>query len=313
MGWTSREFIGEKIINIPTREGNKVINGIFNNVLGSKIAIMIHWLVGSGNEAKFIEAKKKLGLQGISSFRANLYPGGENVRSLKESSLRTHASDLEDLVNYFRKMFPEIYLCWHSLWWSTIVYSKACQIEEVKKIVLWDPAINIYDLLEDALLWSDNLKYFILSWGIDYFVSREMVSDWWNLKESWQEKTKNIKKPVKIIVGDQSFLFDFFKNNKEFLNKYAEVCIQEWAGHEFEEEGATHKLIENTGEFLVSKLNRGFREGVLEEDQLPEWLLDTKISPPEEWSLRSQDVFVDKGETGLPFLGTETFCKRTFC
>ncbi|RLC37614.1 hypothetical protein DRH27_03665 [Candidatus Falkowbacteria bacterium] len=237
----------QKSIIIKSKDKKFNIYGVLDQKIKSnKLIVFVHGLTGHKNEHQFYNAAKFFNNKKFATFRFDLYTGEKSGRSLENCTIKTHSEDLNQVIKYFKNKFSSIYLVGHSLGGPSIFEA---EIKNIKKIVLWDPSINLTNEDDDDWYRFDkNINAYIVSWGPSYIVSKKMVSDWQKLDyNKWINKTTM---PLKIICAGQGVLK---KEWKKIISKFKckkELVIIKEAGHCFDEKDTEIKLFKETLSWL---------------------------------------------------------------
>lgn len=237
----------EKIIKIKTKDKHTVF-GTLNYLKKDKktLLIFVHGISGNQNEHQYFNAVPFFTTKGFTTFRFNFYSRNSQSRQLQDSSISTHVSDLQTVVNYFRKKYSKIILIGHSLGVPVILLS---DLSAVTRIVLWDPTTGFKDIKEKNGYYSKELNAYILNWGKAIIVSKEMIDEWKNLQT--KDLVKKIMVPCKFIFAGKE---DKYKSWKPFLEKIKvsnDYAIIKEASHVFIEEGVEQKLFSETLSWIV--------------------------------------------------------------
>lgn len=229
----------EEII-ISLKDGLK-LKGVLNSISKDRLIIFVHGLNGNMNEHVFYNGARFFTKNNFSTFRFDFYSGELECRNLEQSSIDTHSSDLDRIIEYFSSRFKNIYLVGHSLGGPTIIFSKKNQF--INSIVLWDPTINGYPRLTKYTNFNNELDLYILKWGSTYTLSKEMVASWKKVNPSM---LRLISKPIKIICAGNGNLYgDWLKNIDSINVKHSLISIP-GAGHCFDENDTEKKLFKET-------------------------------------------------------------------
>jgi esterase/lipase len=230
----------EKNIQIKTND-NHLIYGILNSgKIYKKLIIFVHGLTGHKNEHQFYNAAKFFPKNGFATFRFDLYSGEKRGRALSECTIETHSLDLNTVINHFKDDYNQIYLVGHSLGGPAILLAKT---DLVDSIVLWDPSFNILEGLSNKLKFDSRINKYILKWGTEYLLSKEMVESW---KKLGDELLNYFQKPTKIICAGQGILHKSWKKKLQSITADHEFCIIQNAGHCFDEKETESDLFAET-------------------------------------------------------------------
>lgn len=230
----------EKNIKIKTNDDH-LLYGVLNyEEKTEKLIIFVHGLTGHKNEHQFYNAAKFFPKNAFATFRFDLYSGEKNGRALSECTIDTHSSDLNIVIDYFKKDFNKIYLVGHSFGGPVILLAKLNRIESV---VLWDPSFDILNGLSDEMKFDSRIDKFILKWGTEYLLSKEMIESW---KKLGDKLLNYFQKPTKIICAGQGILHKDWKEKLKSVKTEHEFCIIRDAGHCFDEGESENQLFTKT-------------------------------------------------------------------
>lgn len=230
----------EEKIQIPTNDGH-IIYGTMNykGKKAKNLIVFVHGLDGNQNEHQFYNAARFFPKAGFTTFRFNLYSGKEKGRILTDCTTKMHAEDLNTVIKFFYNKFQNIYLVGHSLGGLTILLS---DLEKIKSVVLWDPSMKLMGL-EDKLSYNKELDLYVLHWGTEYLISKQMFEERKNQDLRLVEK---ITRPTKIICAGDGVLKDDWGKVVDKIQVPYEFMVLKGAGHCFNEEGIEEVLFDET-------------------------------------------------------------------
>ncbi len=231
----------EKEIKIKTPDDH-IIYGTLNQFdKTEKLIIFVHGLTGNQNEHHFYNSAKFFPNKGYATFRFDLYTCMDKARSLTDSTIKQHSKDLDCVVSHFKNKYDKLFLVGHSLGGPTILYS---DLKPVHSIALWEPSLKL-DCLDDEKYYKfdKRINKYIINFGIESLISKEMIDEWKYLDSRLVEK---ITKPTKIICGSKGPLKKSWKTVLPKIKPKHEFVIVKNAGHCFDEEGTEQKLFEET-------------------------------------------------------------------
>lgn len=233
----------QKNITIKSKDKKFNIHGVLDQAINSnKLIIFVHGLAGHKNEHHFYNAAKFFTNKNFNTYRFDLYSGEKNGRRLEECTIATHSEDLNQVIKNFEKKFSEIYLVGHSLGGPTIL---GADIKNVKKIVLWDPSINLANGYDDDWYFFDKkLNAYIANWGPSYIVSKGMIEEWKNVE--YRKWINNCTMPLKIICAGRGILKKEWKKIIGDFNCKTKLVIVDDAGHCFDEKDTERQLLKET-------------------------------------------------------------------
>lgn len=231
----------EKEIRIPTRDGH-IVYGTLNDLpkKSENLIIFVHGLAGHKNEHQFYNAARFFARHGFATYRFDLYSGEKKGRSLTECSIKQHSRDLNRVIQYFMNRYRNLFLVGHSLGGPTIL---SANLNDVVAIALWDPTLR-YSSLRDDVHYNSSLKKYVLSWGTEYLISREMFREWSTLDN--HKLIQCITRPTKIICAGKGILWKSWKRYEPRIAAAHQFVILHGAGHCFDEGDTERKLFEET-------------------------------------------------------------------
>lgn len=236
----------EKQILIPLNSKLNIYGTL--NTLANKsetLIIFVHGLTGNRNEHHYFNAVPFFTSRGFDTFRFDFYPREAKARTLSESSVTTHVFDLAKVVRFFKDKYKGLILIGHSLGAWTVLKS---DLKDIDYIVLWDPTKAYKSLKERDIYFSEGLNKYILRWGMDILVSKEMIEEW---KEAQNPRKvlENLAKPCKFIFAEHGS-YDHWKQFFKYIKVKFESTIIKDSTHCFYEEGTAQKLYEETYQWI---------------------------------------------------------------
>ena len=229
----------EQNIHIQTQD-NHTIYGLLNSSKKDKLIIFVHGLTGHKNEHIFYNAAKFFSKNKFDTFRFDLYSGEKGARSLTECTIETHSQDITQVIDHFKKNYKKIHLVGHSLGGPSIILAN---IESAYSIALWDPSFNTFEGLRDDMTFNTKINKYILHWGTEYLLSKEMVESWKRFDERMLAK---FSKPTKIICAGKGMLHERWRNKLHLISVNHEFVLIPEAGHCFDEENTEQELFNET-------------------------------------------------------------------
>ncbi len=207
-----------------------------------RLLIFVHGLSGNQREHQYYNAVPFFTEKGFDTFRFDFYSRNEKGRQLSECSLAIHVDDLKNVIERFKDEYKELILVGHSIG-ALVIFNS--DLKDVSKIVLWDPTKGAKDLESKKIEYEPKIDKFILKWGKEILLGKQMIEDW--------KKAADIKPLIEKIDKPCKFIFAGAYTNyeawKPFIDGF-EVYVVEKAGHQFLEEGCEEKLFEETLRFV---------------------------------------------------------------
>lgn len=237
----------EHEIEIKTPD-NHIIYGTLNSLPedNENLIIFVHGLSGNQYEHHYFNAVSFFNKKGFNVFRFDFYAREPKARPLIQSTITTHAKDLESVIKHFQNKYKSIVVVGHSLGALAILNA---DLSRISKIVLWDPTTNFKDIKEKSGSFNADLDKYILHWGMDILLSKEMAEEW--KKSNLNELIDKLTIPCKFVFAGDEGKYVLWKPFLEKIKVKNETAIVEGATHCFYEEGTEQKLFEETLKWLI--------------------------------------------------------------
>lgn len=212
------------------------VRGRFSGSLKQPLFIVIHGLPGSYLEGFYERACFWFAKQGYATFRFDLYGWHKDARQLVNSTLKTHAADIDAVVRYFKKRgVKKVFVAGHSFGGPAILLSKEQQFDAA---VLWDPS---YDLSFTRTKYGfpggkyiAALKGYFMRWGANVIIGKKMAQEVDTLR--WADLPKKFHVPLKIIAAAKGVLVPGAKTYLANAHEPKELEIIKGATHYFDDE-----------------------------------------------------------------------------
>jgi len=232
----------EKKLKIKVSDKNYIYGRLNGSSLRS-LFIIVHGLPGSMDEDFYLDATRWFAKQGYATFRFNLYGAEKDSRQFMDSTLETHASDIDAIVRYFRKKkFNKIFIAGHSYGGPSILLSKK---QEFNGVVLWDPSYKVSFTKNTTgfpvVKYIKEIKGYLMNWGINIIIGKAMADEANNL--DWENLTKNFRVPLKIITAGKGELIRGAKQYFKTADKPKELDIIKNATHYFNDTVDTREKV----------------------------------------------------------------------
>lgn len=235
----------EKYIKIPTQDWFE-IDWVLNwKEKNDKLIIFVHGLTWYGWEAHYVCGKDYFIEKWFDILRFNFYGWWKKNRTLQESSITSHALDLEDILEYFEQDYQEINFISHSLWCPSIIRMNRLS-SVLKKIIFWDPAFDNQWI--EKRFSQEGDKVIFTSWDGRFMeVSSQM----------YEERKQNHFEYLKSFIfstSDIAIIFAGWNTKTVFKPQtdtmWIESYVIEWANHWFTQEWKYRELFDKTLEFI---------------------------------------------------------------
>lgn len=238
----------EQEIKIKAKD-KAVIYGILKEAKDSdKLVIMVHGLTDHQNNHLFFNGRKFFSDKGYSVFTFDLYSWEKDGRKFKDCTLKTHAKDLNAVLEHFKEKFSKVYLVGHSLGCPVILLS---DFDIAKAVVFWDPSYDFEEFMKMISKFDDGLGVYVLNGAYEVIVRGEMHK---SLTTDFPDSFKlvnKLHKPLKIIAAGKGLLLEGAGKYFEAANEPKELKIIKGATHCFDEEGKEDELFDETLSWLI--------------------------------------------------------------
>lgn len=197
--------------------------------------IVVHGLPGNMDEGLYRKATEFFQKSGFATFRFNLYGWQKDARQLIDSTLKTHAHDLDTVVRYFRKKgVRKIFVAGHSFGGPTILSSRD---KDFDAVTLWDPSYDISFIKKRYGLaggkYIKEIDGYLMRWGSNVVIGRAMAEEVDAIP--WNELTKRFPVPFKIVLAGKGVLVRTAKNYLKGTTTKRDLVIIRGATHYFDD------------------------------------------------------------------------------
>ncbi len=232
----------EKQIRIKIPKTKKYIYGKLRGSLKKPVVVIVHGLTGLMDESQHVLAADYFEQHGYSSLRFNLYSWEDGARRLVDSTLKTHAIDLDLVVKYLRRQdVKKIFVVGHSYGGPTVLLSRE---KGFQAAVLWDPShCKGANVFKRARYVKELDKYLIGS-GVVSLVGKKMVQESKDL--AWDKLGNNFDIPTKIILAADGILHEGGNMYKKQIKGPVKLVTIKGADHCFRNYGIGDKLYKET-------------------------------------------------------------------
>ncbi|MCB0340340.1 MAG: alpha/beta fold hydrolase [Bdellovibrionales bacterium] len=219
----------------------------YSGELPSRVVIFIHGLTGHSNELIHWLGAQHFSQSGYGAVRFELYGSQERARRLDNSTLTTHAQDVNHVVQHCRELgYEKIYLVGHSLGGPVVLMSNTA---EITAIALWDPTYNTKLLVDESSYFDEVSKGRYIDWGIKMFWGTQMADELLALSDC-KELVSKTHCPIKVITAEKKETDTNPEAYFEFANDPKAFAIIPGASHCFTEEHAPSMLLNETMEWF---------------------------------------------------------------
>jgi pimeloyl-ACP methyl ester carboxylesterase len=236
----------EKELKIPIPETDLTIYAKQYGELDNPVVVFVHGLTGHMDEHQFYNGARYFYEHDISSVRFNLYDDPDDARKLVDCTLKTHAHDLNAVIDYLRtRGAKNIIAVGHSYGGPTILLADHGKLDGV---VFWDAS---YDYRFDDTEPLSGTSWRYLDWSVWSIIGEEMYQEAQTMQQD--QLLANLKTPIKVITAEKSYYEDR-KKNYELASGSKEYHMIKGAGHTFAEEGAADELFRESVQWIKKLL-----------------------------------------------------------
>lgn len=228
-------------IQLKTPDNHVIYGTLDSKEKSQSLIIFVHGITGNQNEHQYFNAAPFFTEKGFDAFRFDFYPREPNVRSLSEISITSHTQDLKLIIDNFKEKYQDLILIGHSLGGLVILNT---DLTDISKIVLWDPTTGFSDIKEKQGSYSSDLDKYILHWGMDIIVSKQLIEEWKSLDIN--NLVEKLNTPCKFIFAGNTDKHKLWQPFLEKIKTKNEIVEIENATHCFTEEGTEQKLFQET-------------------------------------------------------------------
>lgn len=233
----------ETQFNINTDDGH-VIHGVLNQAKekkNKKAVIHAHGLTGWAYEVAQTQMALSFPDHGYDIIRPYLYTWLDGGRRLIDCTIKTHAQDINTVVQHFSKNYDSFFITGHSYGGPTAMLSDQSQF---KAMSLWDPTYIPAKSFENS---DDKGDVVLFYEGSGVCLGKDMYDESRKYDQNWaQELSKNVVVPIQVIHASEGM----WVKEKESFHSNASVetdyHIIDKTVHCFVEEGTTEQLLEHS-------------------------------------------------------------------
>jgi pimeloyl-ACP methyl ester carboxylesterase len=247
--------MAEQEVKIRLSGTDRHIYGTLRGSYRSPLVILCHGYGGWMHEMLLYNGARYFEKKGFCTLRLSMYGGGENSRTIVESDVLTHASDIDDVVAFARAQGATwVGVAGHSYSGMAIVYSSGQAFDAA---ALWDPThTDGYDEpaakknLENDFIFVDELQAYMSGIGSGYVYAKTVFD---NDYPKSQEMAAQFQIPTVVI--NASWSKEQQKYGKDYADTIAartkQVVVPD-STHPFTSDGAAEKLFAETVAFFKS-------------------------------------------------------------
>lgn len=243
-------YFHEMPFDLPTKDG-KSIFCILNRAgdqPADKVVVLSHGLGGGPYEHMHQQAKEYFSALGYDVVRFAYYWSEPGCRVLDETTLETHAEDLNTVIEHLRGTYRDIYACGHSYGGLTFLFAQP----KITALGFWDSAYRP-GWPKTALTLDDETTY-VRFGGKKSLIGRAMVSEAQRLlssPEELQERAGRIATPSLIVVAGAGDKQEDLQKMFNALSVPKDIVTVAGADHGFNASPALEELLKVTGNWFA--------------------------------------------------------------
>lgn len=238
----------EREIKIKTKD-RTIIYGMLRGSLRRPVIVFVHGLLGSMHRHTYFNGARYFEKHGFSSFRFNLYDWRKGARKLHECTLKTHADDLDYVIEYLRKRgAKKVFVVGHSYGGPTIMMSKKKVYDAA---VFWDSSYGKLITFQKRTRYVKSLHGYVVRWSYDVVIGSKMIKEANTFTGKKSEALmRNMRVPVKIIVAGNGMLVEGGRAYFKAAHPPKAFVVIKGADHSFNREGNEEALFRETLDWL---------------------------------------------------------------
>ncbi len=234
----------EEKFQIETGDGEHTIYGTLNtpDEATDKLVVFVHGLTSHQNEHIFYNAVPRFVAEGFAVARFNLYSWEKAARRLRQTTIRLHAEDLEQVVVHFRDDYEKIGVVGHSFGGLTVLHADTDLFDA---LVLWDSTYLTKSWMSEAK-YVKELNAYILDYGVESLIGPAMYEERVTSEVDPVTYAERVSKPMKVICAELGVVAEGGKKFHDAAKGDTEYVIIPGADHTFNAPGSEAKLHQET-------------------------------------------------------------------
>src|SRR5581483_6543565 len=240
----------DKKITIPLND-DKVAYAKLKGSLKDTVIIFAHGLASKMDSLLPYLSAEFFSKHGFNFLRFNFYDYYDDARDLWDCSLKTHAEDLDAIVDYcFSMGAKKVHVIGHSYGGLTVLMSKR---QKFTSAILFDPSHPVSSPFDKGeVKYIKEIDGYMKKAGIDFVYSRTLVEE--NRSLNPDEYLKSYSTPAVILSAGEGTLVMGGKDYEKRLQKKVRVerHLINGAGHSFYEDAPREELFQRTLQWLKS-------------------------------------------------------------
>lgn len=248
----------ERELKIPLAGSRLFIYGTLRGNYDRPLIILCHGYGGWMHEMLLYNGARFFDNAGLSTLRLSMYGGGEKSRNIADSDVMTHASDIDDAVQFVKAEGAEwVGVAGHSYSGLATVYSKK---QAFNAAALWDPThTDGYDEpeaiknLEKDFMLIKSLNAYVSGLGSGYIYAKTVFDNDFPKSNDMAAKFR-----LPTLIVNASWSQDQQKYGKAYADNIAaptEQVIIPNSTHPFTGDGVAEKLFQTTVDFFKKRIS----------------------------------------------------------
>jgi hypothetical protein len=231
-------------------------NGIYGILRVGKtprdsLVVHLHGLTHTMNHLLEVTSRDYFVAHEFDHYRMGFYDFPKDSRKLSNSTLSTHARDIQAVLDHFKEEgYKQIFVTAHSLAASTMMIFNPSGVTAAS---LWDPATDVINFWETnrCLTPHEDGGHYLMDYGSIFWIHKDMVEENRLYPHAkCQELVGKITTPSQMIVAEKGiFTFSPGIKPEDFIGKFGgPFGLQKIAGanHTFSLEGNREELFAST-------------------------------------------------------------------
>ncbi|MDD3183164.1 MAG: hypothetical protein PHD48_10240 [Alphaproteobacteria bacterium] len=216
-----------------------------------RLVVHLHGMTNHMNQLLEATSRDFFVAEGFDHYRISFYEFPKDSRKLSNSTLSTHARDIQVVLNYFKEAgYKQIFVTAHSLAALTMMISNPSGATAVS---LWDPSTDVTNFWETnkCLTLHEDGDHYLMDYGSIFWLHKDMVEEnKFYPHAKCQELVGRITTPSQMIAAEKGiFTFSAGIKPEDFVGKFGGPFeLQKIAGanHTFSLEGNREALFAKT-------------------------------------------------------------------
>jgi alpha-beta hydrolase superfamily lysophospholipase len=216
-----------------------------------RLVVHLHGMTHHMNQLLEVTSGDFFVAQGFDHYRIGFYEFPKDSRKLSNSTLSTHARDIQTVLNHFKEAgYKQIFVTAHSLAALTMMISNPFGATAIS---LWDPATDVTNFwaTHKCLTAQEDGEHYLLDYGSVFLLHKTMVEEnKLSPHAVCQKLVGKITTPTQMIAAEKGiFTYSAGIKSEDFIGKFGgsfEHHIIAGADHKFSLAGNREQLFAKT-------------------------------------------------------------------